>query len=292
MLFTITSIMFTLKAQLHCRPEISQWPVTERCYQRAIGSYLPAISFWRNADYCPWPCPHFARNRRLVGPRDISARCDSVVKRSRPMLSRLFSRNNINKLPSHSTMSWFDCRGKTGQRLCIRNTCFDHVPPNPFLICLLHISSVHTIISATSVGITIPVWMDLCTLEKNYYFLFHLSHVHKFGQKHDTFEINCTKIKSLTQSLTVHSNNIQYCDLYHIDLRRLSNIFLSFFPNTYLRCWEQNASGEVMHDIVITLTLRSRQYLLETLDSRFQVTVTDASYAFETLCVMHSLHCR
>lgn len=63
---------------------------------------------------------------------------------------------------------------------------------------------------------------------KNYYFCFHLSHVHKLGQKHDTFEIKCTKIKSLAQPLMVHSNNIQYCDLYHIDLRRLSNNFLSF----------------------------------------------------------------
>ena len=155
LLFITDSILFTLKAQLHCRPETSQWPVAERCYQRAIGSYLTATSFWRNADYCPWPCPHFARNRRLVGPRDISPRCDSVVKRSRPMLSRLFSRNNINNY-RHSTMSWFDCRGKIGQRLRIRNTCFDHAPPNPFLICLLHISSAHTIISARGAGMVMP----------------------------------------------------------------------------------------------------------------------------------------
>lgn len=195
LLFIIASILFTLKAQLHCRSEISQWPVAERCYQKAIGSYLPATSFWRNADYCPWPCPHFARNRRLVGTRDISARCDSVVKRSRPMLSRLFTRNNINKLPSHSTMSWFDCRGKRGKRLCIRKTWFYHSPPKPFLRSLFHISSVHTIIAATSAGNTMPVWMDLCTLEyNNYNFRFHLSHVHKFGHKHDTFEINCTNI--------------------------------------------------------------------------------------------------
>ena len=62
--------------------------------------------FWRNADYCPWPCPHFARSRRLVEPRDIWARWDSVVKRSRPMLSRLFSRNNINMLIRHITQCY------------------------------------------------------------------------------------------------------------------------------------------------------------------------------------------
>jgi hypothetical protein len=82
-----------------------------------------------------------------------------------------------------------------------------------------------TIISAMCAGDTTLVWMDLCTLEeKNYYFRFHLSHVHKIGQKHDTFDI------TLNQKTNQSPNRLRYivmisssvtciktiCDVYQI----------------------------------------------------------------------------
>jgi hypothetical protein len=225
----------------------------ECCYQRDTGSYLPATSFWRNADYYPWPYPHFARNRRLVGPRDISARCDSVVKRSRPMLSRLFSWNNINKLPSYSTMSWQERKATlySGRLfwLCAIQPFLEQ--PTAYLF------------SAPLIQQWVQAIQDLyewtCVhRKKNYYFRFHISHVHKLGQKHDTFYI------TLNQKTNQSLRRLQYivmisssvtCITTIWDVRQISSWF-SF--QATLQYWEQNAWQEITHNIVITLTWWSR----------------------------------
>jgi hypothetical protein len=61
-----------------------------------------------------------------------------------------------------------------------------------------------TINPAMSAGDSTLVWMDLCTLEKNYYFRFRISHVHKLGQKHDTFDI------TLNQKTNQSLRRLQY----------------------------------------------------------------------------------
>jgi hypothetical protein len=120
----------------------------ERCYQRDTGSFLLGTPFL--AECRPWPCPHFARSRRLVEPRDINARCDSVVRHSRPMLSRLFSRNDINMLyvTLHNVMFWLWWHEKKATRYLVHLFFISHFPPPP----LLHLLSAYRYFLVASVG--------------------------------------------------------------------------------------------------------------------------------------------
>lgn len=171
-LFILATILFTL-----CTAPLPSWEM------RATGSgtLLPE-RYWfvppRNVFFggTPTAVHDLAHTSRAIGDWwdhvTFSARCDSVVKRSRPMLSRLFSRTNINKLPSHSTMSCSDCHGKRNERLTVRNICFDHVPPNPFSSYLLDICSVHTITWATTADSTTLAWMDPFNIGQKCWFTF------------------------------------------------------------------------------------------------------------------------